>query len=50
MFVAYPMGSLHKYKVKRTVYGPKAPKPKVSGRRYTFNPYKVGIDCRIVKR
>ncbi len=53
VFVAYPMGSRHKYRVKRTVAGSRNPSDNgsvTSGWRYTFNPYQVGIDCRIIKK
>lgn len=53
VFVAHPMGSRHKYRVQRTVAGSRHPpdnKTVTSGWRYTFNPYRVGIDCRIIRK
>lgn len=45
---AYPLGSRHKYKIKKTKYTMGHVETSHTGWRYTYNPYKTGIHCRII--
>ncbi|GAA3526128.1 hypothetical protein AFL01nite_05330 [Aeromicrobium flavum] len=45
---AYPLGSRHKYRIKKISWWPSRSETTLSGWKYTYNPYKTGIHCRIV--